>query len=152
MVPESITRTALTHLQVSAPTSVDAMLALIGGLPCLLGLTLFSLDLSDVQVDISVPDADEDVVVDPLHALLKGLAINYDRARNSPDMAVAVVKYMLLRIPSLAVLYAAQAPRDPVLNFVEAYAPRHPHLGSVDMMLYQDEHSANVQWSIRAPK
>ncbi|KAJ2771577.1 hypothetical protein IWQ56_001730 [Coemansia nantahalensis] len=117
MVPESITRTALTHLQVSAPTSVDAMLALIGELPCLLGLTLFSLDLSDVQVDISVPDADEDVVVDPLHALLKGLAINYDRARNSPDMAVAVVKYMLLRIPPLAVLYAAQAPRDPVLNF-----------------------------------
>ncbi|KAJ2774022.1 hypothetical protein IWQ56_000767, partial [Coemansia nantahalensis] len=54
VVPESITCTTLTYLSISAPTSVDTMLALIETLPNLTTLTFFDLDLSDVRADISL--------------------------------------------------------------------------------------------------
>ncbi|KAJ2714547.1 hypothetical protein H4R19_001669 [Coemansia spiralis] len=139
VVPESITCTGLTSLLVSGPTSVGTMIALIDKLPKLSGLTFYNLDLSDVQTDISVPEADEDANVEPLSTSLRVLAINYDMERHSPDIAVAVAKYILLRIPTMTELIAAQTPKDPVLAFVEAYAPRYPYLGGVELVLYEDE-------------
>ncbi|KAJ2687696.1 hypothetical protein H4R19_006617 [Coemansia spiralis] len=139
VVPESITCTGLTRLSVSGPTSVDTMLALIKKLPKLTGLTFYDLDLRDVQTDISVPEADEDAIVEPLSTSLRGLAINYDRRRHSPDTGVAVAKYMLFRTPTMTRLIAVQIPNDPVLAFVEAYAPRYPHLSGIALRLYEDE-------------
>ncbi|KAJ2773323.1 hypothetical protein IWQ56_001040 [Coemansia nantahalensis] len=43
--PESITCTALTHLEITAPTTVDTMLAIIRTLPHLVKLTFKDLDL-----------------------------------------------------------------------------------------------------------
>ncbi|KAJ2714375.1 hypothetical protein H4R19_001762 [Coemansia spiralis] len=139
VVPESITCTALTRLLVSGPTSVDTMLAFIERMPKLRELTFDKLDLSDVQTDISIPEADEDANVEPLSTSLRVLAINYDRERHSPDMAVAVAKYVLLRIPTMTKLIAAQTPKDPVLEFVEAYTPRYPHLDGIVLRLHGDE-------------
>ncbi|KAJ2805973.1 hypothetical protein H4R21_001054, partial [Coemansia helicoidea] len=68
---ESITCTALTHLSVSAPTTVDTMLAIIEKLPNLVQLTYLELDLSDIQADISVPGPDADAAVEPLSQSLK---------------------------------------------------------------------------------
>ncbi|KAJ2807386.1 hypothetical protein H4R21_000495 [Coemansia helicoidea] len=135
VVPDSITCTALTHLLVAARTSVDTMLAFIERLPNLTELTLYTLDLSDTQADISVPGADEDTVVEPLHTWLESLTIEYDISIHSPDTATAVVKYMLLRIPTLFRLVSRMTPEGLVLSFVEQYAPRYPHLRGVEMEL-----------------
>ncbi|KAJ2807342.1 hypothetical protein H4R21_000518 [Coemansia helicoidea] len=144
--PESITCTALTRLSVSAPTSVGTMLAIIGRLPNLVKLTFFDLCLRGIQADISIPDADADAAVEPLHKSLNGLAINYERRRLSPDMAVAVAKYVLLRIPSLTQLVAVQTPASPVVSFVEEYASCYPHLSSVQLKLNDSEGSENYKY------
>ncbi|KAJ2801683.1 hypothetical protein H4R21_002705, partial [Coemansia helicoidea] len=123
VAPESISCAALTHLQVRAPTGVDTVLALIERLPNLVRMAFYDLDLSGIQTDMSVPDADESTAVEPLHTSLASLAINYDTERHSPDTALGVVKYLLLRIPTLTELIAIQAPNSPVVGFVEAYAP-----------------------------
>ncbi|KAJ2715928.1 hypothetical protein H4R19_000929 [Coemansia spiralis] len=136
--PESITCTSLTRLLVSGPTSVDTMVAFIDRLPKLRELTFYKLDLSDVQTDTSVPEADEDANVEPLSTSLSVLAINYDVERHSPDTAVAVAKYILLRIPTMTELITAQTPKNPVVEFVKAYAPRYPHLNGIALRLYND--------------
>ncbi|KAJ2808464.1 hypothetical protein H4R21_000053, partial [Coemansia helicoidea] len=117
--PESITCTALTHLSVSGPTSAD----------------------------ISIPEADVDAVVEPLHTSLNGLALNYNTRGQSPDMTVvvAVAKYVLLRIPSLTELLAAQVPKSPVASFVEEYASRYPRLSGVKLKLNESGGSDNTR-------
>ncbi|KAJ2803293.1 hypothetical protein H4R21_002091 [Coemansia helicoidea] len=139
VVPESITCMALTHLNITATTSVDMMLAFIGRLPKLAELSIIYLDLSDTRTDLSVPDTDAGTVVEPLSLSLKSLALTYDSRLHSLDEAVAVVKYMLLRALVLTELIASQVPTTAVLGFVEAYAPRHPRLKSVELILGADE-------------
>ncbi|KAJ2805061.1 hypothetical protein H4R21_001405 [Coemansia helicoidea] len=141
---ECITCTALTHLFVGSPVGADTVLAFIRRLPNLVELRLLDLDSSDVQADISVPSADADAVVEPLHMSLYGLYIWYNARSQLPDTVVAVVKYMLLGIPTLAKLSATQAPRRPVDEFVEAYAPRYPRLRSVELAFADGAGSANI--------
>ncbi|KAJ2712820.1 hypothetical protein H4R19_002560 [Coemansia spiralis] len=146
VVPESITCTALTSLSINWPTSIDNMLAFIEKLPKLQVLTFYSLDTSDIQADISVPEAEANATITPLSTSLKALAINYDRERLLPDKAVAVAKYMLLRLPTLVKLFAVQTPREPMLGFVAAYAPQHPHVGGVEMEL-DDGRNTATSWT-----
>ncbi|KAJ2711527.1 hypothetical protein H4R19_003205, partial [Coemansia spiralis] len=99
-VPESITCTALTHLLLSGPASVDAILAFIEKLPRLVELVFDSVDPSHMETDISIPEAGSSAIVEPLNTSLGALAINYIRGEHSPDTTLAVAKYLLLRIPS----------------------------------------------------
>ncbi|KAJ2802848.1 hypothetical protein H4R21_002261 [Coemansia helicoidea] len=145
MEPDSITCTALTHLSISAPTSVDSMLAFIGRLTNLIGLTICDLDLGDIRTDMSLPAADDDAVVVPYNTPLKELTINYDGSQHSPGAAVAVAKHVLLRVLALTKLHAAQIPMSPMLDFVEAYAPRYPHLRGTEMKLYKDRDARKMK-------
>ncbi|KAJ2796127.1 hypothetical protein H4R21_004836 [Coemansia helicoidea] len=134
--PESITCAALTHLEISAPTSVDTMLAVIKTLPNLVKLTLYDLDMSDIQVDISIPDADQDAAMEPLHSSLQSLKIGSGRNRLVRESAaavalVAVLKCMLLRIPTLTRVHSREIPKEPVLDFVRAHELRYPRLRSL---------------------
>ncbi|KAJ2804194.1 hypothetical protein H4R21_001734 [Coemansia helicoidea] len=144
--PEHITCTALTHLQVWPITSADTMLAIIARLPNLVNATFSALDLFEVQADLSVPAADEDTVVEPLHRSLERLDIRYDTERNDQEVGVALAKYMLLRLPTLTELLAAQTPEEPVLSFVEEYVPRYPHLSDIELTLYAGGDSEYEDW------
>ncbi|KAJ2807686.1 hypothetical protein H4R21_000378 [Coemansia helicoidea] len=141
VVPESITCTTLAHLLISAPTSVDTMLEFIKVLPNLVMMMLNDLDLSDIRTDMSVPDADDESISEPLHTSLRTLTLDYDRERHSPDTAVTVVKCVLLRIPTLEKLCASQVPVRPVASFIKAHMPRYPHLSSVELILDEDGES-----------
>ncbi|KAJ2798307.1 hypothetical protein H4R21_003983 [Coemansia helicoidea] len=137
VVPESITCTTLTQLLIAARTSLDTMLAFIERLPRLVSLTLYDLGVNAIQTDISVPDADEETVVEPLRTSLESLTIKYDIWTHSPDRAVAVAKFVLLKIPTLTKLLAVQTPESPVISFAEEYTPRYPHLSDVELELYR---------------
>ncbi|KAJ2773264.1 hypothetical protein IWQ56_001060, partial [Coemansia nantahalensis] len=136
VTPESITCTAPTHLAISALIGVDTMLALITKLPNLAQVCFHNLDMRDIQADISIPGADEDVAVEPPSMSLTSLVMGYDTRMHSPDMGVAVATYMLVAIPTLVKLHAPLTPEGPVVQFVEAYAPRYPHLRSVKLTLW----------------
>ncbi|KAJ2774614.1 hypothetical protein IWQ57_000737, partial [Coemansia nantahalensis] len=114
---------------------VDTMLAFIKRLPKLSKLTFHNVYFSNIQADMSIPEANEDTAVAPLHTSLDGIAIGHGKEQHSLDTAVAVVKYLLLRIPTLARIHALQTPKSPVIDFVEAHAARYPHLSRVKLQL-----------------
>ncbi|KAJ2696336.1 hypothetical protein H4R19_005753, partial [Coemansia spiralis] len=139
VVPESITCTALTHLEISGPTSTDTMLTFIKQMPRLLDLKLNSLNMSDIRADISIPEANKDAIIEPLSTSLMVLAVNYDWEWRSSDVPVSVVKHMLLGLPTLTKLSSWMIPGHLVREFVEAYAPRYPHLSGVELALSNSE-------------
>ncbi|KAJ2807770.1 hypothetical protein H4R21_000347 [Coemansia helicoidea] len=139
VVPENITCSALTVLQIWGTASVDTMLALIEKLPNLVKLRGSNLDMSEIQSDISLPGADEGAALGPLSLSLKRLAISFFSGGHSPDTAVAVVKCFLCRIPTLTRLIAEKIPRSTVLGFVQEYAPRYPHLSNLKLNYDDDE-------------
>ncbi|KAJ2716581.1 hypothetical protein H4R19_000565 [Coemansia spiralis] len=142
VVSESITCTTLTHLKINGRTSTSAMLTFIKRMPRLLDLMLNSLYISDIQADISIPEADEGAIIEPLSTSLMVLTVNYDREWHSSDMPVSVVKHMLLGLPTLFKLSSWMIPERPVREFVEAYAPRYPHLREVELELAKDKCNA----------
>ncbi|KAJ2807689.1 hypothetical protein H4R21_000381 [Coemansia helicoidea] len=148
VVPETITCTTLTHLQVSATTTEDTMLAFIERMPNLIELTFFNLNLGDARGDVSVPDANVDAVVEPIHTSLRVLHMDYNTWEPASDMGVALMKYLLLRIPTLTEMIAGSTPNGPVTSFVEAYAPRYPHLSSVKLKLGRDEYFSHNGWGV----
>ncbi|KAJ2800831.1 hypothetical protein H4R21_003020 [Coemansia helicoidea] len=135
VAPESLTCSTLTRLTVLAPTGVDAMLALLERLPNLADLFLYLLDARDVRADISIPGANEDSVVAPLRTSLRVLVINYNKWAQPPGVVLAVMKFMMLSIPTLTVLTSIPDPGSPLAGFVEEYAPRHPHLLNVELQV-----------------
>ncbi|KAJ2806339.1 hypothetical protein H4R21_000906, partial [Coemansia helicoidea] len=138
VVPENITCTALTHMMISRPVSVDTMLAFLGRMPKLVMLILDKLDSSDVQTDMSVPTTDDSAIIEPLSTSLKLLVISHDNTRHSPEKVIAAVKYLLLKTPALTKL-VAQISRDPVISFLNAYASRLPHLRDLRLDLYEGQ-------------
>ncbi|KAJ2802589.1 hypothetical protein H4R21_002357 [Coemansia helicoidea] len=150
VTPAIINCAALTHLEVLATTGVDDMLAFIQGLPKLAKLAFRNLDLSDIHADLSNPEADEDTAVAPLSTSLECLAIGHDMERHSPDAAVAVVEYVLLRVPTLAKLTVAQTPERQVTDFVGAYSLRHPHLSGIQLRFDGGSDPSITMWDVGA--
>ncbi|KAJ1731927.1 hypothetical protein LPJ61_002293, partial [Coemansia biformis] len=101
--PEDITCTGLTQLRVTALVDVDTMLEPISRLPRLAYLTLTDLILDDFQSDISIPESVEHDPVPPLDTAITRLSITM-RELESCIVADLVVKYMLLRMPTLTAL------------------------------------------------
>ncbi|KAJ1718685.1 hypothetical protein LPJ61_006513 [Coemansia biformis] len=149
MPPNSITSTAITRLLVAGPTSVDTMFGLIQQLPNLVGLIFHTLNMDSVQTDISVPEADDHATVEPYNTKLTGMAINYMKGNHSPDLAAAIAKHLLLKIPTLTKFFAHQTPVQLVHNFVETYSQQYPHLSSIEFGLRDDADSANSNWIMK---
>ncbi|KAJ1719897.1 hypothetical protein LPJ61_006237 [Coemansia biformis] len=137
VLPADIACADLTRLVVQAPTSVDTMLEFICTLHSLECLTVSSLTMEDIWSDISVPRNGRQGPVTPLDTKLSRLAISTLHRQYLPKLAISVVKYLLLKIPSLAIFYAAQIPREPVQKFVSTYSRWYLHLSNIDLKLYQ---------------
>ncbi|KAJ2807688.1 hypothetical protein H4R21_000380 [Coemansia helicoidea] len=133
--PEDLTYTALTHLESYATTDVASMLAIIDRLPNLVELKLYSLDWAELGPEDLDYDAYDNATVKPIHSSLQTLGIDFDSDERCPAMEVRLVQYLLLRISTLTELIARSTPKTPVTSFVEAYAPRYPHLLSVNLAL-----------------
>ncbi|KAJ2708483.1 hypothetical protein H4R19_004723 [Coemansia spiralis] len=139
IMPDDITCTNLTQLVIAGSVRVDTMLAFIGRMPRLAKLKLDRLDPVNIHTDISVPDADDDAVVEPISNSLKELVISYEWDWPVREILVDVAKYVLLRIPVLDTLVTTNTPRDPILGFVEAYSRRYPHLGRVELDIIEKD-------------
>ncbi|KAJ1726094.1 hypothetical protein LPJ61_005425 [Coemansia biformis] len=122
VLPSSITSPTLTRLLVGGPASVDTMFELIQRLPNLVGLIFHALDMDNVQTDVSVPEPGDHAPMEPYGTKLTGMAINYKEDKHSPDLAAAIAKHLLLKIPTLTKFFAYQTPVQPVLDFAETYS------------------------------
>ncbi|KAJ2780273.1 hypothetical protein H4R18_003547 [Coemansia javaensis] len=137
-VPSTISCTRLTKLAVGAGMRVDELLELLQKLPDLVGLCLDSLLLGDngIQADISVPDPEGAALLEPLNTRVQSLHIDIHCCEESQkDVLVAVAKYLLLRIPTLASFVAWQVPGKPMAEFIRAYSGRYPHLAGIRLQV-----------------
>ncbi|KAJ2797534.1 hypothetical protein H4R21_004286 [Coemansia helicoidea] len=137
VVPASIACSALTHLEIAGPVGIDTMLAFIGRMPRLARLAINSLDLSDSHADVSAAVGDVSAAVEPLSTSLRELVLHFGAEQRLLDTAVAAAEHVLLRAPALTALVAKRIPAGPVVRFVEAHAPHHPHLRGVELRLQQ---------------
>ncbi|KAJ1726270.1 hypothetical protein LPJ61_005302, partial [Coemansia biformis] len=93
------------------------MIEFIQRLPNLVGLIFPTLDMDNVQTDISVPETGDHAPIEPYNAKLTGMALNYKYDNHSPDLAASIAKHLLLKIPTLTKFFAYQTPVQPVLEF-----------------------------------
>ncbi|KAJ1718658.1 hypothetical protein LPJ61_006526, partial [Coemansia biformis] len=136
--PEDITCTGLMQLRVTALVDVDTMLELISRLPRLAYLTLTDLILDDFLSNISIPESVEHDPVPPLDTAITRLSITM-RELESCMVADLVVKYMLLRMPTLTDLEVVGLPEMPIMDFVDEYCQWYPHLAHVDIALEAED-------------
>ncbi|KAJ2778179.1 hypothetical protein H4R18_004771 [Coemansia javaensis] len=123
------------ELEMHANTSVDAMLELIHKLPNLIRLDVFSVTLSDIQGDISIPGPDEDHLVGPFSSKIKTMQIAASLGEPAPELLAPVAKYLLLRIPTMARFCSIRLKMRQFAEFADAYSKRYPHLASVNYLL-----------------
>ncbi|KAJ2717089.1 hypothetical protein H4R19_000174 [Coemansia spiralis] len=135
VLPGLVTCADLTELQMLAPTSVDSMLGFISQLPRLVSLSLQRVTFDDIRADLSIPPWDARGLAMPLDTQLERLSIKPVRYQDMANAVVPVVKYMLLKIPTLGYIDAACAPKQQVLDFVDDYVQRYPHLVHVVLNL-----------------
>ncbi|KAJ1718691.1 hypothetical protein LPJ61_006509, partial [Coemansia biformis] len=78
----------------------------------------------------------------PYNAKLTGMAINYKYYNHSPDLAAAIAKHLLLKIPTLTKFFAYQTPAQPVLDFAKTYSQWYPRLSNIEFRFHNDDNSA----------
>ncbi|KAJ2784567.1 hypothetical protein H4R18_001032 [Coemansia javaensis] len=130
--PASITCTRLTELEIWSPMGVDAMLALIRKLPGLATMVLLGLALDNIQENIAVPKPENSRLAEPFDTRIKTLRIGTVNDEEDLGVLASVAKYLLLRIPTLAVARFSSLKRPVIAEFVRAYSTQYPHLANVD--------------------
>ncbi|KAJ2777745.1 hypothetical protein H4R18_004992 [Coemansia javaensis] len=139
VLPESITCTRLTELEIAHVTSADAMLGLIRKLPGLARLVVSRAELEGIQDRIAVPGPGDGSLAEPFDTGLRALCISsYDddsEDRYNRDAIVALAKYLLLKTPTLVAFESADTPRAPIEEFVREYSAQYPHLAGVEFEL-----------------
>ncbi|KAJ2779292.1 hypothetical protein H4R18_004100 [Coemansia javaensis] len=131
ILPEHITCTSITSLYIRPSVGVGTMLGLIGKLPKLASIYISYLNADEAEADLQLPGPDEDCVVEPLSTSIREITIAESSVLGgSPE----IIKYLLLKIPSLARLHAAFRPKRRIAEFVDAYSTRYPRLLGVKLV------------------
>ncbi|KAJ2710959.1 hypothetical protein H4R19_003488, partial [Coemansia spiralis] len=99
--PELITYTGLTHLQLDGQMNADDVVQLIRRQRRLVSLHIDGLTLGDARTDFSIPESADHEPVPPLDTQVKRLSILRIERGELPELGARVLKYLLLRIPTL---------------------------------------------------
>ncbi|KAJ2712587.1 hypothetical protein H4R19_002680, partial [Coemansia spiralis] len=128
---ELITCTGLTHLDLNGRANVDDVMGAICRLPHLVGLYATGLTLINAQTDFSIPECAENEPMAPLDTQLKRLVILHVDWGVLPELGIRVLKYLLLRIPTLKSVYAEFVCVEQIQGFIDEYVQWYPHLANI---------------------
>ncbi|KAJ2717199.1 hypothetical protein H4R19_000143 [Coemansia spiralis] len=132
---ELITYTGLTHLNFCGLTNADDVMGFIHKLPHLVSLNVYCLILADSQSDFSIPECTEHEPVVPLDTQIKRLIISQVGQELSPEPALSMLKYLLLRISTLRSVIGMIAPIEPIRAFIDEYVQWYPHLANIKLQM-----------------
>ncbi|KAJ2713741.1 hypothetical protein H4R19_002095 [Coemansia spiralis] len=127
-----ITYTGLTHLKLNGSTTADDVMELIRRQRHLVSLRVDCLNLADTQTDFSIPECTEHEPMTPLDTQIKYLALLCTEQDELPGLALSMLKYLLLRIPTLTSVTTAIVSREQILAFIDEYIQWYPHLASIE--------------------
>ncbi|KAJ2711865.1 hypothetical protein H4R19_003046 [Coemansia spiralis] len=128
---ELITYTGLTHLHFQGMTNADDVMGLIHRLPHLVSLHVDRLILADAQTDFSIPECADHEPMAPLHTQIKSFVIWQIPQEELSELAFSMLKYLLLRIPTLKSATTITMPREQIQDFIDGYVQWYPHLANV---------------------
>ncbi|KAJ2716408.1 hypothetical protein H4R19_000667 [Coemansia spiralis] len=127
------TYTGLTHLSLSMLTSVGDVMSHIRTQPRLVSLEIDYLSLADIQADFSIPDNADHEPVAPLDTQLRELTIYVGHGPEPAELAYAMLKYLLLKIPTLSLVTTGGVSQQPIQDFIDEYAQWYPHLANIKL-------------------
>ncbi|KAJ2713837.1 hypothetical protein H4R19_002052 [Coemansia spiralis] len=130
---ELITYTGLTHLSFNGPMDADDVMELIHRLPHLVSLRVDCLDLVDTQTDFTIPECSEHEPMTPLDTQIKSLGIYRIEQDELSELGTRVLKYLLLRIPTLKFVKTQFVPVEQIQAFIDAYVQWYPHLANIKL-------------------
>ncbi|KAJ2711740.1 hypothetical protein H4R19_003099 [Coemansia spiralis] len=131
---ELITCTELTHLQLNGSTTADDVMGHIHRQRHLVSLCVDCLTLADVQSDFSIPECTEHEPMAPLDTQIRMLALVGIGQDELPELGTWVLKYLLLRIPTLKSVTAGIVPVEQIQAFIDEYVRWYPHLANFKLM------------------
>ncbi|KAJ2712728.1 hypothetical protein H4R19_002600 [Coemansia spiralis] len=125
----------LTDLSLSQTISIDDMFELVGRLPRLARIMVNCSDCQAPRTDISLPKpGGRGHPIQPLSKSVKRLALQDVGAGRWNARRSNLLKYILLKLPSLAVLAANGAEHFRVERFYTQHRPWYPHLATVKLV------------------
>ncbi|KAJ2716291.1 hypothetical protein H4R19_000731 [Coemansia spiralis] len=131
---ELITYTGLTHLQLKGSTSADDMMDFIHRQRHLVSLHVDCLTPFDTQTDFSITECAEHEPMALLDTQIKRLNI-CQRVQEGPfEPAHSILKYLLLRIPTLKTVTAPAGLTEQLQAFIDEYVQWYPHLANVKLV------------------
>ncbi|KAJ1733900.1 hypothetical protein LPJ61_001333 [Coemansia biformis] len=127
----------LTHLQVAAPTRVDAVVEIVGRLPALVEAVFYSILIEGIPEEAFLLDGPvaEHTRVRPLNVVLRRLMLDHERSECPERATAATIKYLALALPSLLVLSVWLPLEDDLLSFIDSYKCAYPHLSNIKFRL-----------------
>ncbi|KAJ2708808.1 hypothetical protein H4R19_004564 [Coemansia spiralis] len=127
---ELITYTGLTHLQLNGPTNADDVVQLIHRQRHLVNLHIDRLNLGNTRTEFSIPECAEHEPVPPLDTQIKKISILRVGLDVSQEAGTQILKYLLLRIPTLKYVDAMLTPKKQIQAFIDEYIQWYPHLAN----------------------
>ncbi|KAJ2714445.1 hypothetical protein H4R19_001724 [Coemansia spiralis] len=112
----------------------DDVMQLIRRQRRLVNLHVNGLNLDDVQTNFSIPECAEHEPVPPLDTQLRNLVIKKGYAPMITHLALSMLKYLLLRIPTLKSVTAEFVPMEKIQAFIGEYVQWYPHLANIKLM------------------
>ncbi|KAJ2717061.1 hypothetical protein H4R19_000228 [Coemansia spiralis] len=131
---ERFTYTGLTHLRLHGPASVDDVMGYICTQPRLVSLHVDHPTPTDPQMDFSIPACVEHDPVAPLDTQLREFTINILKDLETAGPAISMLKYLLLKTPTLRSLVPQGAPDQLFQCFVDEYTRWYPHMASLTIL------------------
>ncbi|KAJ2713257.1 hypothetical protein H4R19_002341 [Coemansia spiralis] len=129
--PDIIRCSTLTRLDIMPETDIATILEIIEKLPLLVDLRVYEAAMQGAMPDLAIPGPNDAEVVEPLETKLERLTIYANPEPDTEDEMVVAAKYFLLRVPSMVKFSMPWLPPQPMLDFIDEYAPRYPHLATV---------------------
>ncbi|KAJ2705959.1 hypothetical protein H4R19_005063, partial [Coemansia spiralis] len=100
----------------------------------LVSLGVNILNLADAQTDFTIPECAEHEPVAPLDTQIWRLTIDDVQLGGSLELRSQILKYLLLRIPTLKSVTTHFVPVEQVQAFIDEYVQWYPHLANIKLM------------------
>ncbi|KAJ2683984.1 hypothetical protein H4R19_006939 [Coemansia spiralis] len=135
MPVELLTYTRLTHLNISGPVSADGMMEHIHRQPQLVSLVVDRLVHDSIQTDLSIPECAKHEPVASLDTQLRELIIQIDNSLGSSLLSMHMLRYLLLKIPTLRLVTTKIIPKMRIRAFIDEYVQWYPHLANIKLVM-----------------
>ncbi|KAJ2697786.1 hypothetical protein H4R19_005639, partial [Coemansia spiralis] len=103
--------------------------------PQLVSLVVNKLMLGNIRSDLSIPECAEHKPVESLDTQLRELTIHNDRGLGSSLPSMPMLRYLLLKIPTLRLVAATGMPKEPIKTFIDEYVQWYPHLANIKLVM-----------------